>query len=170
MCIIKKTDCFLRFDSHSVELNMKKSFHMSIACGIVGLIAGLSVSFNAIGAGYRLFPLFSVTSSILCSFFLWYLLVVRRNSNTISYGIFVGILIVILSHYFTWYIMSLYYFFCNQIMGKCLSSLGEATMNPIQSLYMLLPFTMLSLVIAWITLPLGAFLGAIVIKLQSNHL
>ncbi len=147
---------------------MKKSIQMSIVCGIIGLVAGLFVSLNATGEGYALFPLFSVVSASICSFILWNLLVVKRKSFTVSLGIFAGVLIVILSHYFTWYFMSLYYFLCNQITKNCLSSLGEKTMNPVESIYLVMPFTIFSLVIAWITLPLGAFLGAIVIKLQQN--
>jgi len=147
---------------------MKKSIQMSIVCGIIGLVAGLFVSLNATGEGYTLFPIFSVVSASVCSFILWNLLVVKRNSSAVSLGIFAGILIVLLSHYFTWYFMSLYYFLCNEITGNCLSSLGEKTINPLESIYLVVPLTVFSLVIAWITLPLGAFLGAIVIKLQQN--
>lgn len=147
---------------------MKKSIQMSLACGVVGLVAGFTVSLNAIGSGYELFPVFSVVSASFCSLILWHLLVVKRNSSAISLGVMVGIFIVLISHYFTWYLMSFYYFLCNQFTGKCLASLGEQTMNPVESVYKVLPLTVFSLVVAWITLPLGAFLGAIVIKLQHN--
>lgn len=149
-------------------LNMKESFLMSIVCSIFGLLAGLFISQNATGEGYEQFPLFTVFASLLCSFFLWHFIVIKKESTSISLGIFTGIMIVILSNYFTWYFMSLYYFTCNSIFGKCLSSLGEKTMNPIESIYLLLPYTVVSLVIAWPTIPLGAFLGAIMIKLQNN--
>jgi hypothetical protein len=34
-------------------INMKKSIQMSIVCGIIGLVAGVFVSVNAIGVGYN---------------------------------------------------------------------------------------------------------------------
>lgn len=147
---------------------MKPSIQMSIACGIIGLIAGLFVSNNATGEGHEMFPLFSTLSSLVCSFLLWHIFITRKKSRSIVFGIFIGLMIVILSHYFTWYFMSLSYFLCNQFTGKCLSSLGGKTINPVESIYLLLPFTLISLMIAWPTIPLGAFLGAIVIKLQNN--
>lgn len=141
---------------------------MSIVCGIFGFVAGIFVSNNATGAGYELFPLFSIFASLFCAFILWHLLITKKESRSIGLGIFVGVMIVFLSHYFTWYFMSLYYFLCNEITGKCVGSLGDKTMNPFESIYLLIPFTFISLIIAWPTIPLGAFLGAIVIKLQNN--
>lgn len=141
---------------------------MSIVYGLSGLFAGIFISSNATGEGYEIFPIFSLFSSILCSFFIWHNFIIKRNSQSISMGVFVGLIIVILSHYFTWYFMGLYYFFCNQFTGKCLSSLGEKTMNPIEAIYLLVPYTILSLIIAWITLPLGGFIGAVGVKLQNN--
>lgn len=141
---------------------------MSLICGIFGLLTGIFVSNNATGAGYEQFALFSVIASLICSFTLWHLFITKKKSTSIGLGIFTGIIIVILSHYFTWYLMSLFYFLCNELTGKCLSSLGEKTMNPVESTYLLLPFTVFSLIIAWPTIPLGAFLGAIMIKLQNN--
>lgn len=147
---------------------MKKSIQMSLVCGLVGLITGLFVSLNATGKDYTLFPLFSVLSSVIVSFSIWNKIVIQRDIHSIGFGIFIGVIIVILSHYLTWYLMSLYLYLCNELTGKCLSSLGEKTMNPLESIYLVLPLTLFSLIIAWITLPLGAFLGGIMIKLQNN--
>lgn len=133
------------------------------------MVAGFFVSLNSIGAGYELFPLFAFLSASGCSFIIWHLLVTTRHATSINYGIFIGFLIVILSHYFTWYFMTIYYYLCNQISGLCLSSLGEQTMNPIESIYKVIPLTFFSLIIAWITMPLGGFIGAIVIKLQNRQ-
>jgi len=141
---------------------------MSLICGIFGFLTGLFVSYNATGAGYEQFALFSLIASTICSFILWHSFITKKKSNSIGLGISMGIIIVILSHYFTWYLMSLFYFLCNELTGKCLSSLGEKTMNPVESTYLLLPFTVFSLIIAWPTIPLGAFLGAIMVKLQNN--
>ncbi|HMV41064.1 MAG TPA: hypothetical protein PK079_02520 [Leptospiraceae bacterium] len=147
---------------------MKISIRMSILCSLFGLVTGIFVSNNATGEGYEIFPIFSFVASLICSFLLWHYLIVKRKSNSILMGISVGLIIVILSHYFTWYFMALYFYICSSFSVKCLSSLGEKTMNPIQSIYLLVPYTVLSLIIAWITLPLGGFIGAIGVKLQNN--
>ncbi|MBK8396546.1 MAG: hypothetical protein IPL26_15105 [Leptospiraceae bacterium] len=147
---------------------MKKTFQMSIVFGLMGLISGLFISFNENGKDYSLFPIFSFTSSLIISFFIWKFFIIDRKSFSIGAGIFSGITIIILSHYFAWYFMSVYGYFCTNITGKCLQFIGEQSINPLEASFMVLPLTFYSLIIAWITLPLGAFLGAIVIKLQNN--
>lgn len=115
---------------------------------------------TAIGKGYEVMPVLAGTSSFLVGTFLWWRLVSRKAKITIKRGLLTGLLTVPVSHYFTFYLYILSANVSYWILGIRGAS-EEPPGDPLNGIWGALGLALWSLLFfGWITVPLGAVLGA----------
>lgn len=139
----------------------RSSLEMGVVCAAVGAILGLYVRSRAVG-GYDWFPVFSSLAGGTTGGLLWWSLLARRARYLNENGALIGALCGFVSHYVCWYMLITAYWTCSLVSGGCLSSLGETPMNPFQALLGAFGFSLWSWILfGWITVPVGAVLGAL---------
>ncbi|MDO8520429.1 MAG: hypothetical protein Q7T11_09770 [Deltaproteobacteria bacterium] len=137
-----------------------QSLLMGLFCSAVGIGMGFFVWKTAIGKGYEVMPILAGTSSFLVGSSLWYLLVVRKPAITVKRGFFTGLLITLVSHYFTFYLYILSANISYWILGNRGGSF-EPPGDPLNGIWGALGLTLWSLLFfGWLTVPLGATIGA----------
>jgi hypothetical protein len=149
---------------------------MGCGCSIVGLICGLIVSRNAIGNGWGNFWIYATGSAFLTGFVVWWTLIEKRPElfvkveGKLRSGVFVGAIAGFVGHYVCWYATFLSSNICYWFTGGCTSSLGDTPINPIFAIVGVLPLTLWSLLFfGLITVPAGAFVGAVVAKMRIKE-
>lgn len=143
-----------------MKKNLVYALFMGLLCSAVGVGMGFWVWKTAIGKGYEIMPLLAGTSSFLVGTYFWWFLVARRLKITIKRGFWVGLLIVLVSHYFTFYLYILSANFSYWILGNH-TGVSEPPGDPVTGLLGALGLTLWSLFFfGWLTLPLGAAIGA----------
>ena len=131
---------------------MKRSLIFGLFCLPAGLIA-IAMIFsnnNDYDPGWWRFQFSIVAASILIPAFLWYLIIERKKRFSMKRGIVVGVLSVVLSHYFSWFFF-LY-------IGPAL--LDGTDVNPLFSMKAALTYSTVSLLLfGLLHLPLGGLIG-----------
>jgi hypothetical protein len=96
-------------------------------------------------------------AAFLASMFFWRLLVSGKSHKLMLRGAAAGGLTGLFSHPLAWYLAILYFYF-----SDARSSLGEATLNPLEGIPASCLYAIVSLLAAgWITVPLGAAVGGL---------
>lgn len=82
-------------------------------------------------------------------------------------GIMVGILAGSVSHFFAWYLSIIFLYLQKSVM----TSLGEPTVGPVEGIWASLLMSFFSLaVLGWLTIPIGAVVGALVAAVSQRFL
>lgn len=129
-----------------------------IACFIFGLVAVDFSFFLLPWQGWSQMIIATGIAAFLSTFLLWKKLILQHPHPSIWRGALVGALISILSYPISWYLVLLYSFFTGAT-----DSLGEKTVNPLESIAATFIMSFASFVFSgWLTVPIGAIVGIIV--------
>lgn len=138
-----------------------QSLLMGLFCAMVGIAVGFRVWLTAIGKGYSDMPILGGISSFFVGSFLWWRLVARRATVTVKRGLFTGLLIVGVSHYFVWYLSLVCSNVSYWVFRQKVGSLDGPPIDPLNGIWTMVVMALWSLVFfGWVTLPLGAAIGA----------
>ena len=150
-------------------MNRSESAEMGLACSIVGMAAGASIAFIAPGLGYRWFMVAAPLAAFLSGCLLWLLLVVRPAAFTWQRGACAGAFASVLAHYLCWYLMLAGTYLAELAVRPALSA-GQGAPNLIQAVAAAGVFAAWSLALTgWLTLPVGALLGAALASHQRRR-
>ncbi len=83
------------------------SLILAITCSIIGLIVGIIITLTATG-DYKTFPIFSALAGFSASYVIWKFFVEKNQNYGVTRGIFLGIVIAIISHHLTFYYFILF--------------------------------------------------------------
>lgn len=129
-------------------------------CAVVGLLAGIAVSFNADGDGWEWFWVASTSAAFVCGAAAWRLLAERPSRERPIWGALAGGLAGLAAHYLTWYFQYVANNVCFWLTGGCTGSLGEPPADLLQAFVGSAGFTFFSLIVCgWLTVPIGVVLG-----------
>ncbi|EJO78728.1 hypothetical protein LEP1GSC020_2118 [Leptospira interrogans serovar Grippotyphosa str. 2006006986] len=142
------------------------SLILAITCSIIGLIVGIIITLTATG-DYKTFPIFSALAGFSASYVIWKFFVEKNQNYGVTRGIFLGIVIAIISHHLTFY----YFILFANIEYWILNIRNPDNMpplNPFSGLFVVSIGTLWSLIFyGWITLPIGAFVGWVFTKYKT---
>lgn len=136
---------------------------------LVGLLVGRAVSWDAIGSGWALFPLYAVLAGFVTAFALWQRLIGARPSVRRRRALVTGALTGLLSHPLCWWLLILGANIDHLLFGT-VSSLGEPPMNPLQGLVGALGYSLFSLyLVGWLTVLAGVLLAWLVWRTGASR-
>lgn len=139
----------------------KNLLKISLLAGLLGLVGGLTVWGMATGSGYHFFPLSAGLAACGTTAGLWWLIVDRQDSYNLWAGALAGALSGGVAHYLNWYLQIVAANVCYHFTGGCAGSLGEPPVDLLNGLWGAAVLSLLSLLlVGWITVPLGAVIGA----------
>lgn len=141
----------------------RDSFVRSICFGFctctIGLIVGVFIRVSAIG-DYSEFPYHATSASFLAPTLSWLLIVEKGKNYSKKRGITAGVIGIIIAHYLCWYSLLVVSNIQYHMFGMKIGSLGGPPIDPLSGLIAVLLYTVISyLVVGWITIPAGAFVG-----------
>lgn len=143
---------------------------MGLLSAGAGVLIGLLVSSVAIGEGYELFPVYAGAAAFITASGLWWALLARQDTYTITRGATVGAVAGTISHYLCWYLFFLGANICYWLFGGCRSSLGEPPVDPVNALWGAGLFSVGSLLFfGWLTVPAGMVIGGFLAARQRGR-
>lgn len=135
----------------------KISLYFATTSTIFALVISISIATNSIG-NYDTLSFYAPLATFLVSYSLWQTFMSKCSS--IKRGVFIGVLTVILSHYFTWYFMLIGVNIEYHILGLQVGSLNDEPIDLISGIGYMWGYTFLSLLFfGWITIPIGGIVG-----------
>ena len=138
------------------------SLLMGAICAPAGVGVGWIVASTATGSGYEYFFAYAGAAAFLTGAVMWWLVIERPGKATRLRGAAAGGWAGILAHWACWYLVIVSLWLCNQVTGGCVSSLGDAPMNPLQAMPGAAAFSLWSLLLFGIvTVPYGAIAGLV---------
>ena len=137
---------------------MKQSLLFGLFCLPVGLLA-IAMIFsnnNNYDSSWWRFQFSIAAASILVPAFLWYLIIERKKRFSMKRGIVVGVLSVVLSHYFSWF----FFMYIGSLFEQR-SEILDGGVDPLLfSMKASLTYSTVSLLLfGLLHLPLGALIG-----------
>ncbi len=149
-----------------MQVYTKRALRFGQLYSLVGLGVGLFITVTSAG-DYSGFFIFAAAGGFAAQFLCWRFIVERRGidparryktTRTVLTGAFGGLL----SHYLCWYFYLVVANIQYWISGTGMGSLGEAPMDLFTGLGAMWLHTLFSwLFYGWVTVPLGALMGAL---------
>lgn len=135
----------------------------SLAFAVVGWACSMWFVGDAIG-DWRVMLYAAPAAAFLSGAFFWWPLVIRPERPTWLRGMTAGALTGLAVHPLAWYLAILAFY-----LAGVRSSLGEETLDPLTGLWASLVYSLLSLVgLGWLTVPVGALVGGVMVFLQRK--
>jgi hypothetical protein len=153
---------------------MDSKLTQSLFMGLVFALTGLISAWYAQHA----WPIFLKTAilttvpfaGILVGTLLWWLLIARDNSYSVTRGFWIGILISVLIHPFVWYFEILHANICFHLLHDNICANGNTPMNPLQGIQGAFFYSNISwYALGWITIPIGGIIGALATYWQKHQ-
>jgi hypothetical protein len=127
----------------------------------VGLLCGALIA--ALGEGWPEFPLYTGIATFLTTFVVWWLSVARPRQAGVARGAVAGLISGLVAHPVTWYILICFNWALIALSIRDGPSAGQEPMTPLSGLLGALVYSLASIVVmGWITIPVGAVVGALV--------
>ena len=144
----------------------KVTLFFALTCSFFALVVSSYIAFDAIG-NYDSLPFYATFATFLIAYLLWYTFMSKNHSR--KRGVFIGILTVILSHYFSWYFMLIVANIEYYIFNIPIGSLNDIPIDLISGLGYMWIYTFYSLLFfGWITIPIGAIIGGIFASINNT--
>ncbi len=142
---------------------------MGLFCAPVGLVAGIAILLIASAGGYEFFILAAPLAAFLTGYGMWWLLIERPEKLSRGRGALAGALAGFVAHYLCWYILILFHNVCYHVLGRCVDSLNEGPIDPLNGLWGALVFSLMSLLFLGIfTVGLGGLIGYFFARSQEK--
>lgn len=136
----------------------------ALVFGAAAFVVSLIIVNTAAGSDWQVMIGASTVAAAVIGVLIWTIVQAIVPRLNVLHGIAAGLVVGLVAHYPAWYFATLYFFFTG-----ARSSLGEATLNPVDGLGGSLIFTLASLFLTgWITAPVGAVAGAALALFQSR--
>ncbi len=152
-----------------VKNRLLKSLEMGCYCGVAGLIIGACFTGFSTGGGiFSYLWLRASLSATISGSVIWYFFVIKPEKYE-DRGMTAGIAISLVSQYLCWYMLLAYSYLHYLVTGSPTNSFGEPPPNLFESVYVSALGLFLSLLwLFWLTLPVGAIIGAKVAIRQNT--
>ncbi|MFZ0945269.1 MAG: hypothetical protein WB930_08460 [Syntrophobacteraceae bacterium] len=161
---------------HGMPFWTRTAVLRSLSIGIlycpVGLGLGAFAAYQAIGEGYRFFPLYAGVAALITCSVLWWLIIERPCRRGVAAGIVAGALAGLLSHPVCWYLKILAANIGYWVLrtGAYSSSLGEPPVDPLNGLWGAFVLSLWSwLFFGWVTIPSGGIIGGLFARLLKRR-
>ncbi len=139
---------------------IRRASFVGLIFGVPALFVGWIAVAGSEGSGWHILAPFAGLAAALCAALLWYFWILSRKNQKRWQGALAGGLVCLIAHPVAWYLLILYNFFFGE--G---SSLGDDPIGPIDGLWGAFVFSFWSLLFyGWLTLPIGAICGALLIR------
>lgn len=138
---------------------VRESLIMGIVCSLLGFSVSSTFSVMSGGEGFRVFPFIVTTTlvSLMMGYTLWQQLVANKDRASYLRGVAAGALAAICGHLLVCLLLATIGWF-GEVEGGFLASISAGLVFGLSSIAL----------VGWLTIPVGALIGIIGIKLRRT--